>query len=228
MSDVLLMACVGPMQSWGSRSRFEVRDTEREPTKSGIIGTLASALGRFREDPVDDLALLRFGVRVDREGFMKSDFQTVQKVAVASGGSPANQVSHRHYLSDAAFLVGLEGEPDLLAQLHDALKNPRRPLFLGRKSYVPSVPFYLPNGLMGHTSLEDALEHCPLLPEGLIGLSPDTTEVTCRFVVESTVRTQEVRKDQPVSFKIDNRSYRERYVNVTRKRVAVEGGAPCS
>src|SRR5205814_6367260 len=35
----------GPLQSWGSRARWDVRDTEPEPTKSGVIGLLGCALG---------------------------------------------------------------------------------------------------------------------------------------------------------------------------------------
>ena len=56
MNGVLLIPCVGPMQSWGTRSRFQERDTEREPSKSGIIGLLCAALGRDRNESVDDLA----------------------------------------------------------------------------------------------------------------------------------------------------------------------------
>lgn len=46
----LLLQLVAPMQSWGSRSRFDDRDTEREPTKSGVLGLVASALGRPRAE----------------------------------------------------------------------------------------------------------------------------------------------------------------------------------
>lgn len=228
MSDVLLMACIGPMQSWGTRSRFEIRDTEREPSKSGIIGMIASALGRDREDPLADLASLRMGVRVDREGVIKDDYQTVQKVAVASGGTPTNQVSHRHYLSDAVFLVGLEGDGVLLGRLHGALKKPKRPLFLGRKSYVPSVPLYLSNGLVRQTILEDALINFPYLLETLSRKNLEKNEIVCRFIMESTARTFELRKDQPVNFQIGDRRYRDRYVEIFYKAVSVQGGILCS
>jgi len=101
MNGVLLIPCVGPMQSWGTRSRFQERDTEREPSKSGVIGLLCAALGRDREAPIDDLAILRIGVRVDQEGKLDVDFQTAQNVAVASGGPSQDLLSNRHYLSDA-------------------------------------------------------------------------------------------------------------------------------
>ena len=52
----LLMRLAGPMQSWGTGSRFDERDTQLEPSKSGVVGLLCAALGRDRAEPVDDLA----------------------------------------------------------------------------------------------------------------------------------------------------------------------------
>ena len=36
--SVLLMRLAGPMQTWGTRSRFSNRDTGLEPSRSGVIG----------------------------------------------------------------------------------------------------------------------------------------------------------------------------------------------
>ena len=74
--SVLLLKLAGPLQSWGADSRFTERKTRHEPTKSGVIGLLAAALGRRRTEPVDDLASLRFGVRIDQPGHYECDFQT--------------------------------------------------------------------------------------------------------------------------------------------------------
>ncbi len=63
-SGVLLLRLAGPMQSWGDASRFNRRETRTEPTKSAVIGLLASAQGRTREDPIEDLLQLSFGVRI--------------------------------------------------------------------------------------------------------------------------------------------------------------------
>ena len=38
--STLLLRLAGPMQSWGVQSRFSVRDTGLEPSKSGVIGLL--------------------------------------------------------------------------------------------------------------------------------------------------------------------------------------------
>src|SRR5262245_31630098 len=120
----ILLRLAGPMQSWGTRSRFDDRDTERFPSKSGVIGLLCAALGRSRTAPVDDLAALRMGARADRPGLLATDFHTALTVAKASGASPATVVSRRHYLADAAFLVGLEGDRSVLASLEQALRQP--------------------------------------------------------------------------------------------------------
>ena len=37
----LLLRLAAPLQAWGSSSKFNIRTTEREPTKSGVIGMIA-------------------------------------------------------------------------------------------------------------------------------------------------------------------------------------------
>ncbi|MBU1168597.1 MAG: type I-E CRISPR-associated protein Cas5/CasD [Proteobacteria bacterium] len=226
MNSVLLMACGGPMQSWGTRSRFEIRDTEREPSKSGIIGLVASALGRNRKDSIADLASLHMGVRADREGIMKKDFQTVQQVAVASGGTPSNLVSTRHYLSDAVFLVGLEGDHALLSDIHHAMKHPKRPLFLGRKSFVPSIPFFLSDGLMTGINLDRAFQEYPPLVQSFNKKenAKDSTFEPMRVVIETDEKTHAVRKDQPISFDLKDRRFRDRYVRIHQVIPRLQGG----
>jgi CRISPR system Cascade subunit CasD len=68
-------------------------------------------------------------------------------------------LSTRHYLADARFLVGLEGEDlTLLQTLENALKNPVWTLSLGRKSYPLTMPPYFPDGSIREgLMLEDAL-----------------------------------------------------------------------
>ena len=151
----LLVQLVAPMQSWGSRSRFDDRDTEREPTKSGVLGLVALALGRPREADVSDLAALRFGVRVDRTGQVRTDYHTAQE-----GNGTA--VTRRHYLADAAFLVALEGERALLEQIDAALRNPVWPPFLGRKSFPPSQPLFVDGGVQGGTLLDTLRSQPPI------------------------------------------------------------------
>lgn len=153
----LLLRLAGPMQSWGTTSRFDQRDTGKEPSKSGVIGLLAAALGIDREnwDDLEPLTRLVMAVRHDRPGVPKQDYQTagcaVTDTIIRADRTQSKDggvVSDRFYLADAAFLVGLEGEDRaLLTKCHSALRDPVWPLALGRKSYVPSEPIWLDNGL---------------------------------------------------------------------------------
>jgi len=154
----LLLRLAGPMQSWGTTSRFDQRDTGKEPSKSGVIGLLAAALGIDREvwnDDLKSLAALTMGVRHDRPGVLKRDYQTAgcassDKMRRADGSLSEDGVtSQRHYLADAVFLIGLEGEDRaLLEHVHATLQDPVWPLALGRKSYVPSEPIWLDDGVV--------------------------------------------------------------------------------
>jgi CRISPR system Cascade subunit CasD len=181
------------MQSWGVQSRFGVRDTGREPSKSGVIGLLCAALGRPRSAPLDDLTSLCMGVRVDREGRMAVDYHTAQNVYKAGGGIKDTELSRRYYLTDAAFLVGLEGEIGLLAELQAALRAPRWPLCLGRKAFVPGEPVWLPDGLREQENLESALKTYPWLGRG------EEPPEKLRLVLDQEDGFQ-VRPDVPLSF----------------------------
>lgn len=66
----------GPMQSWALIGRGAVRGTHTRPTKAGVIGLIANALGRDYTDTIDDLAQLRFGVRIDDPGILETDYHT--------------------------------------------------------------------------------------------------------------------------------------------------------
>lgn len=130
----LVLRLAAPLQSWGTSSRFVRRNTDRAPSKSGIVGLLAAAQGRRRTDPIEDLVGLRIGVRIDQPGQVERDFQTARTV----DGSQAMPLSYRFYLADAVFLVAVEGEPNMLAGLQEALRRPAYPLYLGRRSCPPA------------------------------------------------------------------------------------------
>lgn len=219
----LLLRCSGPMQSWGTRSRFGERDTERTPSKSGICGLLAAAQGRPRDADLSDLASLRMAVRIDRAGHVESDYQTAgggtwtngqrYGVAKASGATPDTMLSRRYFLADADFLVGLEGPRTLLATLQDALRAPRWPLFLGRRGYAPGQPVHLPDGVVDKHLL-DALRDTdwPLDREGT-PVGHLLAEVEC-----GPDEAGDLRRDVPVSFVSADRRYVERRVRRVRLR----------
>jgi len=152
------------MQSWGTTSRFDQRDTGKEPSKSGAIGLLAAALGIDRDNWADlePLAHMGMGVRHDRPGVPKRDFQTAQHVISADRKRVQETgVTTRDYLADAAFLVGLECDDRvLLERAHAGLRDPVWPLGLGRRSYVPSESVWIDGGLQD-APLRDALARWP-------------------------------------------------------------------
>ena len=144
--SVLLLRLAGPMQSWGTRSRFSNRDTGLEPSRSGVVGLLCAAAGTPRDD---DVALKKFlpdklkmAVRVDREGRLMRDYHTAQNVRRADTTKTPQEtvLSERFYLADADFLVGLQGDTTFLKELATALTAPVWQLCLGRKAFVPSLP----------------------------------------------------------------------------------------
>ncbi len=208
--STLLLRLMGPMQSWGVQSHFTERDSGREPSKSGVVGLLCAALGRPRTASIADLAALRMGVRVDREGQLASDFHVagIGGYLKASGSIEKKNaiVSNRYYLADAAFLVGLQGEAALLADLQTALRAPVWPLCLGRKSFVPSPPVWLQDGLRPDWSLETALHQYPCL-------TPADDE-KLRVVLEDAEGLQ-VRSDHPLSFARGKRRFGQRRTNST-------------
>lgn len=77
MTHVLLLRLAAPLQSWGAVSRFSRRDTLHHPTKSGVIGLCAAALGHDRTTPLGHLTELRFATRADRPGKPVRDYHTV-------------------------------------------------------------------------------------------------------------------------------------------------------
>jgi CRISPR system Cascade subunit CasD len=136
--STLLLRFAAPMQSWGATSRFARRTTELYPTKSGVLGLLAAAQGRRRTDPIEDLVQLRLGVRVERAGRLETDFQTAH-----DNDGKAMPLSYRYYLADAVFLAAVEGDDTLVEALHDAVRRPAYPLYLGRRAFPPAASMAL-------------------------------------------------------------------------------------
>lgn len=204
----LLLQLAGPMQSWGTTSRFDERDSQLEPSKSGVIGLICAALGRDRTETVADLAHLLMGVRVDREGLLMRDYQTATGVMTAAGKVDLGRtvVSPRYYLSDAVFLVGLEGaDRDLLERVHGTLRAPAWPLALGRKGFPPGLPVWLANGLR-EEGLRDALLSYPRIAQP----RHEHRDHPVRFAFEHE-SAGSVRLDQPVA-PFSQRRFGPRYV----------------
>ena len=217
----LLLRLAAPLQSWGADSKFETRKTSREPTKSGVIGLLAAALGVRRDDgqTIQQLNALRFAVRVDQEGRLLMDYHTannptpeeVKKARQKGKKVTAPYVTKRYYLSDAVFVVGLESEDaQLLQRLENALHRPAYPLFLGRRSCPPTLPLCL--GIRFEELLK-TLEQEPLQ----LSVWRHKKISECRVVSDAQPGSDGAvpRRDLPVSFSPMHRQFGYRPVRET-------------
>ncbi|MFC0673202.1 type I-E CRISPR-associated protein Cas5/CasD [Brachybacterium hainanense] len=204
-ASTLLLTLKGPMQTWGDASRFRERGTGPYPTKSGVVGMLAAADGRRRTDPIEDLAALTFAVRVDQPGSLMKDFQTAQQWQ--TGGD--NYLVSRYYLADAVFMAAVESEDrGLLEGLAEAMRRPRFPLFLGRRS-CPTNPD-LVHGIVEGTAV-DALREAPWKASAA-HRRQRSTEVVLPIFRDATAEEERrgegfPRQDVPLSFAQENRKY---------------------
>ena len=177
--NTVFLRLAGPMQSWGTSSRLQLRRTDAYPSKSGVLGMILCAMGIRREDSqgvLKPLAELKMGVRVDRKGTLDWDYHTAGAqigIRKAEGGikhmgnkkdAPFETLlSRRQYLFDASFLVALQGETATVAGVIAALVDvPGWPVYLGRKCCVPSEPVFA--GVGSFSALTDALASLPWRP----------------------------------------------------------------
>lgn len=198
----LLLRLAAPLQAWGSDSKFNIRNTEREPTKSGVIGMIAAAMGIQRNASpklLEPLAKLKFGIRVDREGKLLKDFHMVHEYK--NGKMDDSHLTTRYYLSDAVFLAALESDNrEYLEEIADALKRPVYPLFLGRRSCPITLPLIIG---ISDESLVDALENAEPLVE---------CNGNFMRIVYETDDDGRIVQDVPVSFSQLHRIHGYRYI----------------
>ena len=159
---IILFRLKGALQSWGEHSRFDYRDCASMPTKSGIVGMIGCAMGLRRGS--EQLAALsekiRVAVRCDRPGKQNIDFHTVtadDAILNAQGKKRCKTiVTYRTYLQDASFIAAIETDRELAQEIDHAFLAPCWPVYLGRKSCVPSRPVYI--GMReDYSSLEEAM-----------------------------------------------------------------------
>ncbi|WP_298591597.1 type I-E CRISPR-associated protein Cas5/CasD [uncultured Kocuria sp.] len=152
---VLLLRLDALLQSWGTNAQGTVKTTLNEPSFSGIVGLIANAMGRTRDQSVEDLAALHFAVRTDVPGQLMRDYQTAgtvggiiaRKEYTTRGGTRAfkdvlegGKELHKHYLAGASFTAALWGEETVMEAAAAALHRPARALYLGRRACPPAVP----------------------------------------------------------------------------------------
>ena len=160
MTRHLLLRLDAPMMSFGAEAVDAFGIVRDFPARSAITGLLANALGWDRSDAslLDGLQrrLVMGAVRA-REGQRMRDFQTVQLEAAdcgwTTGGQPEGRaggaatyesphIRYRDADADVLVFVALRLQPaseePSLDTLAGALDRPERPLFIGRKPFLPS------------------------------------------------------------------------------------------
>lgn len=160
--DMLVLRLAGPMISFGAPIVDNRGAVQEHPPLSMLTGLLGNALG-FRHGESDRLQRLqeriRFAARCDQPGEPFTDYQTVdlgQSFMRRTGwttrgeredrrggrASTGTHIRHREYLADSAYTAVLTlrrpEEPPTLDELEEALERPARPLFIGRKTCLPS------------------------------------------------------------------------------------------
>ena len=182
MPKHLIINLESPLMSFGGETIDNLGVIRPFPALSMLTGLLANALGwrrveRQRHQDLQDRIV--FAARIDREphgGLRMTDFQTAAinnteqgwttrgRPEGRGGGTYQNHLRYRDYYADMRVTVALrlhpaDGDPTL-DKLAEALEEPARPLFIGRKPCLPSAPLF--GGFReGETSLE-ALLSAPL------------------------------------------------------------------
>jgi CRISPR system Cascade subunit CasD len=242
-ANTLFLRLEGPLQAWGDhQSKFVIRRTAEAPTKSGVIGMLCAALRISRAEAPKDwlpkLCTLCMAVRIDSPGVRWWDYHTVgAKVGIlradgagikrtAATGEIETLITRREYLCDASFLVALQGEPQLIAQVKAAVEAPKWPLYLGRKCCSPSRPLLEKPATGEFPDLLSALESIPWRKRRKEDQPPET--VDCLLDWQPTADQPEAPDDAFVWYDVPRTfeppSHEPRFVLRRQLPVAVEGG----
>ena len=186
MQATLIVHLQAPLMSFGGPQVDQIGPTGRFPTISQVTGLLANALG-YRHGDFDRLQALQDRLSLASalvcEGEEVQDYQTVDLGQAhlrspswttrghpehRAGGPDARYGTHirfRRYRADASVLAAISLSPadetPTLSNLAEALDAPARPLFIGRKSCLPSTRMVI--GIVEHTkSLKCALTQVPV------------------------------------------------------------------
>lgn len=182
--DILIVRLSAPLLSFGGALIDHFGPIRSHPACSMITGLLGNALGFDHSESRKLQTLqnrLHFAVRCDFQGEKIRDYQTVdfgqdffQQTGWRTCGSSQNRfggesrngthIRYRDYWAGAIYTLAItldpQGEEPNLESLARALKEPKRPLFIGRKHCIPSE--FIFQGILKADSLLDALIQTPL------------------------------------------------------------------
>lgn len=211
MPEHLILRLQAPLMAFGGTMIDARGPTLDLPIRSMVTGLVANALGWRRGERARHQALqdrLVMGARLDRPGTAVRDFQTALLFEDERGwttrGAPEgrakspsysrgkagrkelNHIRYRHYRADAFVTIALRLDPPgadpTLAAVAAALRNPARPLFIGRKPCLPSRPV-LAEAPVEAVNVFQALTTAPLAPPDEPGRRGATSQTCVRFAL---------------------------------------------
>jgi CRISPR system Cascade subunit CasD len=162
---LLLLRLDAPLVSFGGAAVDQYGVVQPFPARSMLTGMVANALGWDHRDVSRLEALqdrLRYAARIDRRGEALIDYQTVdlgldwmlpEKAGWTTRGRIASRrgsaenakgthIRYRHYRADSVHTVALTLVGDKSPSIDEvaaALREPSRPLFIGRKCCLPAA-----------------------------------------------------------------------------------------
>lgn len=182
MPQYLTFSIVAPLAAFGGLAVGELRPSWERPAKSAILGLVAGALGKERDDTEAHVALdreLLYAVRTEDMRVQSSrrlitDYHTIQapprgrarhfatrREEVADKQKLTTILSYREYRSDCSFSIALWSRSSSLRfsleQIAAALRKPRFIPYVGRKSCPSMLPMY-PLLIETHTVEEAFIE----------------------------------------------------------------------
>lgn len=211
----MILQLVGPMGAWGTSDRYgdTIYDTDKMPSKSSLVGLMASALGRDRFSDISDLAALKMAVRSECGSAAQRfcDYQTALLKKMYPGQKDTTYVTYRYHMSDVNFVVAVRGEDELIETVAEAIQYPHWAPYLGRRADIPALPMFI--GIVDD-DLMDALSNTGLLGNDGIRYPPayDVTLPVWRDALDGEASSRGVFvSDMPVSF-APRRRYARRLV----------------
>lgn len=188
---VIIIRLDAPLVSFGAPSVDQHGVVQQFPALSMLVGLIGNALGWHHGD-FDRLERLqervRYAARIDRPGEALIDYQTVALGAewmraecagwttrgrIAERGGLFSNGTHqryRHYRADSLHTVALAltgNQPPSVDDVAAALREPARPLFIGRKCCLPAAPLFV--DVVDVDSLAGALSLTPRTRRTAVG-----------------------------------------------------------
>lgn len=213
----LLLKFSGPLQSWGTKSNFNTRNTDPYPSKSAVIGLIAASLGYRRDQETELIKLneLDFAVRVYQPGNICCDYHIV-RVCDDNDKPKTTYVTNRYYIEDGVFVVAISHRDESYIDMIDkGLKHPYFQPFMGRRSLPLPIDFIL--GKTDEGAIE-SLEKLDWKASKWYKVRNNDQKVSLEVYADSKLissKSLNLKKDRPISFSFTERKFGFRYEAIT-------------